>query len=134
MPAFIKLHPHSLVFNQLPSGDYSADLSFSIEQYGLMVRDCMVKLQLFPPNQFHSHWWMVCEDPAQLMVPGFVVFLRSLEQYVFSTLQFSPEDAFLDSPLSANLHLVGSGSASCELFFEKMYFDIHQVAFHLEKT
>ena len=134
MPAFIKLHPHSMVFNQLPDGAYRADLSFSIEQYGLMVRDCLVSLQLFAPNQFHSHWWMVCEDPAQLKVPGFVVFLRSLEKYVFSTLHFSPEDALMDNPPTANLRLVGSGSATCELFFEKMYFDIDQVAFHLEKT
>ena len=134
MPAFIKLHPHSLVFNQLPSDDYSADLSFSIEQYGLMVSDCMVKLQLFPPNQVHSHWWMVCEDPAQLKVPGFAVFLRSLEKYVFSTLQFSPQEALMQSPESANLRLVSGGNASCEMFFEKMYFDINQVAFHLEAT
>lgn len=133
MPAFIKLHPHSLVFNQLPSGDYSADLSFSIEQYGLMVSDCMVKLQLFPPNQFHSHWWMVCEDPSQLKVPGFAVFLRSLEKYVFSNMQFSPLDALLNSPESVNLRLVSGGTASSELFFDKMYFDITQVAFHLQK-
>jgi len=134
MAAFIKLHPHSLVFNQLASGEYSADLSFTVEQYGLMVRDCLVKLQLFPPNAFHSHWWMVCEDPAQLQVPGFAVFLRSLEKYVFSTLQFSPQESLMDSPQTANLRLVGSGTASCEMFFEKMYFDIHQVAFHIEKA
>jgi hypothetical protein len=133
MPAFIKLHPHSLVFNQSPSGDCTADLSFSIEQYGLMVRDCMVKLKLFAPNELHSHWWMVCEDPAQLKVPGFAVFLRSLEKYVFSTMQFSPLDALLNSPESVNLRLVSGGTASSELFFDKMYFDITQVAFHLQK-
>ena len=133
MPAFIKLHPHSLVFNQLPSGDYSADLSFSIEQYGLMVRDCVIKLQLFAPNEFHSHWWMVCEDPAQLNVPGFSVFLRSLEKFVFNTLNFSPEDAVMSSPQTANLRLSGSGSNASELFFDKMYFDIDQVKFQMIK-
>lgn len=133
MPAFIKLHPHSVVFNQAQTGEYTADLSFSIEQYGLMVRDCLVKLQLFPPNQFHTHWWMVCEDPAQPQVPGFAVFLRSLEKYVFSSLQYSPTEALMQRPQSANLRLVGGGTTSCELFFEKMYFDIDQVAFHLEK-
>lgn len=98
-----------------------------------MVRDCMVKLQLFAPNELHSHWWMVCEDPAQLKVPGFAVFLRSLEKYVFSNMQFSPLDALLNSPESVNLRLVSGGTASSELFFDKMYFDITQVAFHLQK-
>ena len=98
-----------------------------------MVSNCQVKLQLFAPNQFHTHWWMVCEDPAQLNVPGFPVFLRSLEKYVFTTLNYSPEEAVMSSPQSANLRLIGSGTASSELFFDKMYFDITQVAFHLEK-
>jgi len=44
------------------------------------VKDCLIKLELFAPNQFHTHWWMVCDDPAQLNVPGFSVFLRSLEK------------------------------------------------------
>ncbi len=133
MPAFIKLHPHSLGFHHLDNGSYEAELSFSVEQYGLMVRNCLIKLQLFAPNEFHTHWWMVCEDPAQLNVPGFAVFLRSLEKYVFATLKYSPEEAVMNSPQSANLRLIGSGSASSELFFEKMYFDITQVAFHLVK-
>lgn len=133
MSAFIKLHPHSLGFHCLDDGSYTAELSFSVEQYGLMVRNCLIKLQLFAPNKFHSHWWMVCEDPAQLNVPGFAVFLRSLEKYVFVTLKYSPEEAVMNSPQSSNLRLIGSGSASSELFFEKMYFDITQVAFHLVK-
>ncbi len=131
MSAFIKLHPHSLSFHHVDNGSYTAELSFSVEQYGLMVRNCLIKLQLFAPNEFHTHWWMVCEDPAQLNVPGFAVFLRSLEKYVFATLKYSPEEAVMNSPQSANLRLIGSGSASSELFFEKMYFDITQVAFHV---
>jgi hypothetical protein len=133
MSAFIKLHPHSLSFQHAKEGSYQADLSFTIEQYGLMVKDCLIKLQLFAPNQFHSHWWFVCEDPAQLNVPGFAVFLRSLEKYVFTTLNYSPEEAVMNSPQSANLRLIGSGTASSELFFDKMYFDIDQVRFHLIK-
>ena len=133
MAGFIKLHPHSLSFQRLESGSFNAELSLSVEQYGLMVSNCQVKLQLFAPNQFHTHWWMVCEDPAQLNVPGFPVFLRSLEKYVFTTLNYSPEEAVMNSPQSANLRLIGSGTASSELFFDKMYFDITQVAFHLEK-
>jgi len=133
MSAFIKLHPHSLSFHRLENGSYTAELSFSVEQYGLMVRNCLIKLQLFAPNQFHTHWWMVCEDPAQLNVPGFAVFLRSLEKYVFTTLNYSPEEAVMNSPKSANLRLIGSGTASSELFFDKMYFDIDQVRFHLIK-
>ena len=133
MSAFIKLHPHSLNFQRTNDGSFHADLSFSVEQYGLMVKDCLIKLQLFAPNQFHSHWWFVCEDPAQLNVPGFAVFLRSLEKYVFTTLNYSPEEAVMNSPQSANLRLIGSGTASSELFFDKMYFDIDQVRFHLLK-
>ena len=134
MSAFIKLHPHSLIFQRLDKSLYAAELSFTVEQYGLMVRDCVIKLQLFSPNEFHSHWWMVCEDPAQLNVPGFAVFLRSLEKYVFVTLNYVPDQAVMNSPQSANLRLIGSGAASSELFFEKMYFDISRVAFHLVKN
>ena len=134
MSAFIKLHPHSLGFHRLDNGSYIAELSFSVEQYGLMVRNCLIKLQLFAPNEFHSHWWMICEDPAQLNVPGFAVFLRSLEKYVFVTLKYLPDQAVMNSPQSANLRLIGSGAASSELFFDKMYFDIDQVRFHLIKA
>ena len=133
MSAFIKLHPHSLSFQRLEDGNFNAELAFSVEQYGLMVSDCLVKLQLFAPNQFHTHWWMVCDDPAQLNVPGFSVFLRSLEKFVFTTLNYSPEDAVLSSPQTANLRLSGSGSNASELFFDKMYFDIDQVKFQLIK-
>ena len=133
MSAFIKLHPHSLSFQRLEDGNYNAELAFSVEQYGLMVSDCLVKLQLFAPNQFHTHWWMVCDDPAQLNVPGFSVFLRSLEKFVFTTLNYSPEDAVMTSPQTANLRLSGSGSNASELFFDKMYFDIDQVKFQLIK-
>ena len=133
MSAFIKLHPHSLSFQRLKDGNFNAELAFSVEQYGLMVSNCVVKLQLFAPNQFHTHWWMVCDDPAQLNVPGFSVFLRSLEKFVFTTLNYSPEDAVMNSPQTANLRLSGSGSNASELFFDKMYFDIDQVKFQLIK-
>jgi hypothetical protein len=133
MTGFIKLHPHSLSFQRLEDGNFKAELAFSVEQYGLMVKDCLIKLELFAPNQFHTHWWMVCDDPAQLNVPGFSVFLRSLEKFVFTTLNYSPEDAVMSSPQTANLRLSGSGSNASELFFDKMYFDIDQVKFQLIK-
>jgi hypothetical protein len=133
MAGFIKLHPHSLSFQRLEDGNFKAELAFSVEQYGLMLKDCLIKLELFAPNAFHSHWWMVCDDPAQLNVPGFAVFLRSLEKYVFVTLHYSPEDAVMDCPQTANLRLSSSGSNATELFFDKMYFDIDQVKFHLIK-
>ena len=69
MSAFIKLHPHSLNFQRTDDGSFHADLSFSVEQYGLMVKDCLIKLQLFAPNQFHSHWWLVCEDRRNSTCP-----------------------------------------------------------------
>ena len=133
MTGFIKLHPHSLSFQRVEDGNFKAELAFSVEQYGLMVKDCLIKLELFAPNQFHTHWWMVCDDPAQLNVPGFSVFLRSLEKFVFTTLNYSPEDAVMSSPQTANLRLSGSGSNASELFFDKMYFDIDQVKFQLIK-
>jgi hypothetical protein len=133
MAGFIKLHPHSLSFQRLEDGNFKAELAFSVEQYGLMLKDCLIKLELFAPNAFHSHWWMVCDDPAQLNVPGFAVFLRSLEKYVFVTLHYSPEDAVMDSPQTANLRVSSSGSNATELFFDKMYFDIDQVKFQLIK-
>ena len=133
MAGFIKLHPHSLSFQRLEDGNFKAELAFSVEQYGLMVKDCLIKLELFAPNQFHTHWWMVCDDPAQLNVPGFSVFLRSLEKFVFTTLNYSPEDAVMSSPQTANLRLSGSGSNASELFFDKMYFDIDQVKFQMIK-
>ncbi|MSQ65260.1 MAG: hypothetical protein EXR37_02730 [Limnohabitans sp.] len=131
MSAFIKLHPHNLIFQRAGDGSYTADLSCSIEQYGLMVRDCLIQLLLFAPNAFHSHWLMVCEDPAQLNVPGFAVFLRSLEKYMFVTLHYSPQDAVMHSSQAAHTSL--SGSHASELFFDKMYFDIDQVTFQLIK-
>ena len=131
MAGFIKLHPHSLSFQRLEDGNFKAELAFSVEQYGLMLKDCLIKLELFAPNAFHSHWWMVCDDPAQLNVPGFAVFLRSLEKYVFVTLHYSPEDAVMDSPQTANLRLSSSGSNATELFFDKIYFDIDQVKFQM---
>ena len=133
MAGFIKLHPHSLSFQRLEDGNFKAELAFSVEQYGLMLKDCLIKLELFAPNAFHSHWLMVCDDPAQLNVPGFAVFLRSLGKYVFVTLHYSPEDAVMHSPQTANLRLSSSGSNATELFFDKMYFDIDQVKFQLIK-
>jgi hypothetical protein len=93
MPQFIKLHPHYLMLVRDRPDTFAGKLSFSVEQYGLIVHDFVFDLQLTPPNEHYAHWRFICEDPAQLNVPNFVLFLKSIEHYIFMTLKFSPVEA-----------------------------------------
>ncbi len=102
-------------------------LSFSVEQYGLIVNNFVFDLQLTPPNEHYEHWRFICEEPAQLNVPNFVLFLKSIEHYIFMTLKFSPIAALeaAEQPKKGIRKVLAPKVEPFRLFFKDMFFDIH---------
>jgi hypothetical protein len=125
MTAFIKIHPHFLMLVCSSEGIFSGVLSFSLEQYGLMLKNFNINLELTPPNQHYEHWRFMCYDPGQLNVPSFVIFLKSIEHYIFITLNFSPEAAAQQDERSK--------TQPFHLHFEDMFFDINEGSLKKEK-
>lgn len=127
MAHFIKLHPHYLMLVRDHPETYAGELSFSVEQYGLIVNDFVFTLKLTPPNEHYEHWRFICEEPAQLNVPNFVLFLKSIEHYIFVTLKFLPHEAVVDIPKPKNLitKLLAPKKEPFRLHFKDMFFDIN---------
>ncbi|NDC61014.1 MAG: hypothetical protein EBZ60_03210 [Betaproteobacteria bacterium] len=134
MSQFIKLHPHHLMLFRDSEQAIYGELSFSVEQYGLLVNNFQFNLQLTPPNQHHEHWRFICEEPRQLNVPHFVLFLKSLENYIFSTLKFSPDEVVLGrTPGQAKPNQSSAAlNEPYRLYFKNMFFDINATT--LQKT
>lgn len=103
------------------------ELSFSVEQYGLIVNDFVFNLQLTPPNEHYEHWRFICEEPAQLNVPNFVLFLKSIEHHIFVTLKFSPHEAVqaAEVPKKGIMKLLAPKKEPFRLYFKDMFFDIN---------
>jgi len=130
MSPFIKLHPHHLMLVREGEEAIYGELSFSVEQYGLLVNNFLFNLQLTPPNQHHAYWRFICEEPRQLNVPHFVLFLKSIEHYIFATLKFSPDEVVLgqsaDRSKPSKLH--APLTEPYRLYFKDMFFDINATA------
>jgi hypothetical protein len=127
MAHFIKLHPHYLMLERDQPDIVAGKLSFSVEQYGLIVNNFVFKLQLSPPNEHYEHWRFICEEPAQLNVPNFVLFLKSIEHYIFMTLKFSPIAALdaAEQPPKGIRKVLAPKKEPFRLFFKNMFFDIN---------
>lgn len=125
MSSFIKIHPHYLMLIRSTENVFSGELSFSLEQYGLTLNNFSISLELTPPNQHNEHWRFICDDSGQLNVPSFVIFLKSIEHYIFSTLKFSPTAAAQQDEHSKNQPF--------HLYFEDMFFDINEGSLKNEK-
>jgi L-rhamnose mutarotase len=98
-----------------------------VEQYGLVVNNFVFDLTLTPPNEHYENWRFICEEPSQLNVPNFVLFLKSIEHYIFVNMKFSPHEA-LDAaaePKKGIMKLLGSKKEPFRLYFKDMFFDIN---------
>jgi len=126
MTGFIKIHPHFLMLVSSSENVFSGELSFSLEQYGLMLKNFNISLELTPPNEHYEHWRFICDDPGQLNVPSFVTFIKSIEHYIFITLNFSPQAAAQQDDRSK--------TQPFHLYFEDMFFDINEGSLKKEKT
>jgi hypothetical protein len=118
MTGFIKIHPHFLMLICSSDDVFSGTLSFSLEQYGLMLKNFHISLELTPPNEHYEHWRFICDDPGQLNVPSFVTFIKSIEHYIFITMNFSPEAAAQQDKRSK--------TQPFHLYFDDMFFDINE--------
>ena len=125
--AFIKLHPHYLMLVRDQPETYVGELSFSVEQYGLVVNDFVFNLTLTPPNKHYENWRFICEEPAQLNVPNFVLFLKSIEHHIFVNLKFSPHEAVqaAQEPKKGIMKLLSPKKEPFRLYFKDMFFDIN---------
>jgi hypothetical protein len=135
MENFIKLYPHQLTVTRHREDTYHALLSFSLEQYGLMIDKFHFKLQLLPPGEHYDNWQMTCDDPSQLNVPNFVLFLKSIEHYIFVSLKFRPEHAVLED-VKPQGHLTNSKPAEptpFHLYFENLFFDMNSYKLEIRK-
>jgi len=122
---FIKLYPHHLMVQRHEEDTYLGELSFSVEQYGLLIDNFEFKLALLQPNEHYEHWRFACEDPKQLRVPNFLMFLKSIEHYVFLNLKFSPQQAVLDDgkPKKTLASSQSSKSQPFRLYLQDLFFD-----------
>ena len=126
MTGFIKIHPHTLMLVCSSEDVFSGALSFSLEQYGLILKNFNISLELTPPNEHYAHWRFICDEPGQLNVPSFVIFLKSIEHYIFITMNFSPEAAAQQDKRSK--------TQPFHLYFEDMFFYINDGLLKKEKT
>ena len=124
MAGFIKIHPHYLMLIRTSDEVFSGELNFSMEQYGLILKQFNLSVELTPPNEHYEHWRFLCDDPGQLNVPSFAVFLKSMEHYIFVTLKFSPHEASHKDAHAGKHKVVTHKTQPFHLHFDEMFFDI----------
>ncbi len=126
MEKFIKLYPHHLLVLRHDADTYMGELVFSLEQYGLLMDKFEFKLLLLQPNKHYEYWRFACEDPTQLRVPSFLMFLKSVEHYVFGNLKFSPQHAVMpvDKPKSRIGLVKDNQPQQFQLHFKDIFFDL----------
>ena len=136
MENFIKLYPHHLQVQRHEDDTYFGQLNFSVEQYGLLLDNFQVRLQLLQPNEHYDHWRFACEDPAQLKAPNFTLFLKSIEHHVFWNLKFSPQQAVLNNaqPKKSFFGFKSPQPQPIQLYFQNMFFDTNTSKLKLEKA
>ena len=97
-----------------------------MEQYGLILKQYNLSVELTPPNEHYEHWRFLCDDPGQLNVPSFAVFLKSMEHYIFVTLKFSPHEASHKDAHAGKHKVVAHTTQPFHLHFDEMFFDISE--------
>ena len=106
--SYLKIYPKRIIATLDADGCFEGVFTLHIEQYGLQANDkkCDVKI-----TQEGDQWQIRVHPLAGIETPQFKQFVESLNEYLFSVLQVTPNSE-------------NSGLPKFEVFFDDIYFDM----------
>jgi hypothetical protein len=87
--SYLKIFPQSIIVNLDSADGYVGRLTFDFEQYGRMVYNDDSNIVLKSHWQPHSNWLIQSIDQVHKLA-GFLMFIKSLNHYLFEIIQFDP--------------------------------------------
>jgi hypothetical protein len=113
---FLNVYPKRLLATLNEAGAFEGQLTFDLEQYGL-INTGVVSDVLICENKVMAGEWMITLKPLfDIEMPHFDKFVKALNHYVFEVLQLMP-----------NRTASGQELPTIKLFFDDMYFDMSGV-------
>jgi hypothetical protein len=119
--SYLKIFPRSLIAKADGSGAYIGRMTYDFEHYGRMLYDNETGVALEYRLLLCSGWSIRLTGAGQGLA-GLSVFIRAMNYYLFSVLQFDPVS-----------HWSKLSDKDYEFYFERVYFDMGTKQFTIAK-
>lgn len=110
---FLNVYPKRLWATLNPVGAFEGQLTFDLEQYGLLTKDIVCDATVCEDPELAGQWKIVIKPMLSVDMPHFDKFVETLNHYVFDVLQYMPSRS-----------ATGKDLAMVKLFFSDTYFDM----------
>ena len=110
---FLKVYPKRLLAPLNLAGAFEGQLTFDLEQYGLITSNEVCEVTVFEDPVMAGQWKIWVKPLFDVDMPHFNKFVDTLNHYVFDVLQFTPR-----------LSALGQDLPTVEVFFDGIYFDM----------
>jgi hypothetical protein len=110
---FLNVYPKRLWASLNPEGAFEGQLTFDLEQYGLVTSNVVCEVKVVEDRIMMGQWKIWVKPLFDVEMPHFDKFVEALNHYVFEVLQLMP-----------NRSASGKDLAMIKLFFTDMYFDM----------
>jgi hypothetical protein len=110
---FLKVYPTRLWATLNHAGAFEGQLTFDLEQYGMITSNEVCDVTVFEDPVMVGQWKIWVKPLFDVDMPHFNKFVDTLNHYVFDVLQFTPS---LSAP--------GQEVPTVKIFFDGIYFDM----------
>lgn len=110
---FLNVYPKRLLASLNMDGVFEGQLTFDLEQYGLVTSDMVCAVTVCEDPVMVGQWKIIVKPMFNLEMPHFDKFVKTLNHYVFDVLKLMPSR----STSGKDLPMV-------KIFFTGMYFDM----------
>ncbi|PUE32512.1 hypothetical protein B9Z35_02955 [Limnohabitans sp. Jir61] len=116
MAMFLNVFPKRIWATLNPEGVFEGQMTFNLEQYGLVLTDSVCDLTIAQDSVIIDQWKIFVKPIHSVDMPHFDQFVKALNSYVFDVLKFQPSKS-----------ATGNDLPMVKLFFDGIYFDMSGV-------
>jgi hypothetical protein len=110
---FLNIFPKRIWATLNAVGAFEGQITFNLEQYGLVMSDCVCDLTITQDAVNIDEWKIWVKPILSVDMPHFDQFVSALNNYVFQVLKYQP------SKLAP-----GKDLPMVKIFFDSIYFDM----------
>lgn len=121
--SYLNIYPHRIVANRKDDGSFEGKFIYSLEQYGLLLKDTQSDIQFHQNIAMRGQWKISMPHFNEMGTTYARKFVTSLDNYIFNILHITPSRQSVNSDLP-----------DLEIFFNDVYFDLSGAEPVLRKT
>jgi hypothetical protein len=111
--SYLNIYPHRIVANYKDDASFEGEFIYSLEQYGLLLKDTQSRIQFHQNIAMRGQWKISMPQFNEMGTMYSQKFVESLDNYIFNILHITPSRQSLNSDLP-----------DIEIFFNNVYFDL----------